>query len=119
VTGSGFTASASGTVREASVNDELSQVEISLSLAGPRLTALGITLLGQPLENGGLQMSSSSVTLGTSSNPGQYRGHVTSLSGTDVSCRVSDGAGNLLNLSARLRINSESGTATGTVTARP
>jgi hypothetical protein len=117
-TGTNFTANASGTVQQGSAADGSSQVNISLTLAGQRLNTLAITLRGQALNSGGLQMSSSDVTLGPSSNPGQYRGTVTSLSGTDVRAEVSDSNGKQLTVLAQLQINPDSGSATGTVTVQ-
>ncbi len=114
---SGFTASASGTVQQGSTGDGLSQVNIALNLAGQKLNTLAITLRGQALEGGGLQMTSSDVTLGPSSNPGQYRGAVTSLEGTNVAAQVTDAGGHRLALTAQLQINPDSGAVTGTVTA--
>src|SRR5579864_348672 len=75
-TTSGFTANASGTVQQGQSGDGLSQVNIALTLAGQKLNTLAITLRGQALQSGGLEMTSSNVTFGPSSNPGQYRGSV-------------------------------------------
>jgi hypothetical protein len=114
-----FTANATGTVSQASTGDGLSQVNLSLSLAGQRLNTLAITLRGQALDGGGLEMTSSGVTLGPSSRPRQYRGRVTALEGTNIQAQVSDGAGHTLTLVARLEINTDGGTASGTVSASP
>ncbi len=116
---SGFTASASGSVQQGSTGDGLSQVNIALNLAGQKLNTLAITLRGEALDGGGLQMTSSDVTLGPSSNPGQYRGSVTALNGTNISAQVTDGSGHRLTLSTQLQINPDSGTVNGTVTATP
>jgi ferric reductase like protein len=114
-----FTANVSGTVSQSSTGDGLSQVNLSLSLAGQRLNTLAITLRGQALDGGGLEMTSSDVTLGPSSQPRQYRGRVTALEGTNIQAQVSDGAGHSLTLVARLQINTDGGSATGTVSATP
>jgi Ferric reductase like transmembrane component len=116
---SSFTANASGTVEQGSTSDGGTAVDISLSLAGQQLDTLAIDLRGQPLSSGGLEMTSSQVTLGPQSDPSRYQGTVTSLDGTNVSAQVTDGNGNRLNLIARLQINPDSGTASGTVSATP
>jgi hypothetical protein len=116
---SSFTANATGTVQQGPAGNELSQVDISLSLAGQKLNTLAITLRGQPLDGGGLQMTSSDVTLGPQSDPGQYRGTVTSLNGTNIDAEVQDGSGHRLSLAAQLQLNPDSGSVSGTVTASP
>ena len=64
-------------------------------------------------------MTSSRVTLGSSSNPDRYDGHVTALEGTNIAATVADGVGSKLSLVAHLRIAPGPGTATGTVTVAP
>jgi ferric reductase like protein len=113
---SSFTASARGTISQGELSDGLTGVDISLSLGGQRLNTLAIQLQGQSLDSGGIEMTSSAVTLGPRSAPSQYRGHVTSLKGTDVAAQLSDGSGNRLTLLARLQINPDAGSAAGTVT---
>jgi sulfoxide reductase heme-binding subunit YedZ len=114
-----FTANATGTVSQNQLSDGLAGVDISLNLAGQPLSTLAIHLQGQPLDGGGLQMTSSSVTLGPQSDPSRYHGQVTALEGTNISAQVSDSSGQRLNLVARLQINPEGGSATGTVSATP
>ncbi len=64
-------------------------------------------------------METSAVNLGTRSSPGQYRGAVTSLSGTNVNARISDNAGHHLALVIQLQLNQDGSAASGTVSARP
>lgn len=116
---SSFTANVSGSVRQSSTASDSGRVDISLTLSGQALSVLGIELRGRPLANGGLHMETSSVNLGTQSNPGQYHGAVTSLSGTDLNARVSDSAGHHLTLVIRLQLSQDGSTASGTVSARP
>jgi sulfoxide reductase heme-binding subunit YedZ len=113
----GFTAKASGTVQQGTAGNGLETVDIKLSLSGQRLSALKIHLQGQAINGGGIEMSSSQVTLGTPSNPSEYSGEVTSLQGTNVDAKVKDSSGHQLTLAAQLTIDSSSGAVSGTVSA--
>jgi len=112
-----FVAAASGTVSQRELSEGQAVVDISLSLAGQRLNTLAIQLQGQPLAEGGLEMTSSRVTLGPASDPMAYAGQVTSLAGTDIRAQVGDAAGQRLTLTVRLDLNPDAGTASGTVSA--
>lgn len=114
-----FTASASGTISQTEPNNGLTSVDISLSLAGQQLNTLAIDLQGHPLDDGGIDMTSSSVTLGPQSDPSRYRGQVRSLDGTNISARLSDGNGSHLAVVARLNINPDAGRVSGTVSVNP
>ena len=116
---SSFSAQASGTVRQASLGEGQARVEITLSLAGQQLNKLAIRLRGQAIGGGGIEMTSSDVTLGSQSNPGEYRGHVTSLQGTNIAAHVSDGSGHQLGVVAQLNIDPNTGAASGTVNVTP
>jgi len=114
-----FTAQASGTVQQGSLGDGLAGVDINLALTGQQLSTLVIHLRGQAIEGGGIQMTSSEVTLGTQSDPAQYRGQVTSLEGTNIAALLRDAGGNQLRLVAQLNIDPNSGAASGTVSVSP
>lgn len=118
-TTSGFNAQANGTVQQGPLGDGLFGVDINLSLAGQSLNTLAIHLRGQPIEGGGLQMTSSVVTLSGSNASDTYRGQVTNLQGTNIAAHLQDPAGHVLNLVAQLQINPSSGSASGTVSATP
>jgi sulfoxide reductase heme-binding subunit YedZ len=115
---SGFNAQLSGSVSQNQLSNGLTGVNIGLTVSGQSLSRLSIDLQGQALSGGGLQMTSSTVTLGTASNPEQYRGTVSSLQGTNISATVRDSSGHTLNLAVDLQL-SEGGSATGSVDARP
>ena len=102
-----------GTVSQGPAGEGLYAVDISLTVRGHSLNALAVHLRCQQLSDGGLQMTSSRVTLGNSSDPSQYQGSVTALDGTNLTARVSDAAGRVLTLALRLRIDPESGSVTG------
>jgi methionine sulfoxide reductase heme-binding subunit len=118
-TTSSFSAQASGSVQQSSLGDGQARVDISLTLAGQQLSTLSIHLRGQAIAGGGIQMTSSDVTLGSQSNPDQYSGQVTSLQGTNIAMKVSDGNGHQLGVVAQLNIDPNSGAASGTVNVTP
>ena len=113
-----FNASVTGTTGQSQLANGLVQVDLRLALAGQPLNAFDIRIDGQPLTDGGVEMTSSAVTLGTSSKPTMYRGRVTALAGTSIQARVSSTRGSLVLL-ARLQIDPTSGSVTGSVTAQP
>jgi sulfoxide reductase heme-binding subunit YedZ len=115
-----FTANVTGTVHQGQVGGQ-AVVDISLAIAGQQPNQLHIQISGQPLDGGGVQMTSSEVTLGTNSNPAQYRGKVTGLEGANVAA-VLRGAGagaGAIQLLTRLEIGSGSGSVGGSVTVSP
>ncbi len=116
---SSFSAQASGTVSQGQGDGGLQLVDISLNVGGQRLNALRIRIAGQPLGGGGVQMTSSRVTLGPASSPDQYRGKVTALRGSDVQAVVSDGSGSTLTLVAQIQIDPGTGNVMGTLSASP
>jgi Ferric reductase like transmembrane component len=113
-----FNAPLTGTVSQSRLGTGLVQVDLHLALAGQALGALDIRIDGQPLGGGGVEMTSSRVTLGTPSDPSQYAGLVTALEGTNIQARVRSTRGSLVLL-AQLQINPSSGAVTGTLAAQP
>lgn len=112
-----FSGSVSGRVRQAPLGNGLELVAISLQMHDRGARDLSIRIRGQPIDGGGVEMSSSRVDLGPPANPDQYAGHVTALAGTGIEADVSDSSGATLQLIARLEIPPGSGTASGTLTA--
>ncbi len=112
-------ATVGGRIRQVRVAQGLTLVDLSLAVHGQRLDNLHIRIKGPPIAGGGIQMTSSRVTLGPSSNPDQYSGHVTGLEGTDIAATVSDGAGSPLSLIAHLQISPGPGAVSGTVSVSP
>jgi sulfoxide reductase heme-binding subunit YedZ len=78
---------------------------------------LHLDLWGQPLEQGGVSMSASSVRFGPTSQPSEYTGSIVSLSGQRIVASLQDASGKPLTLALDLRINSASGTVSGNVRA--
>jgi hypothetical protein len=118
VASAAFNASVTGTAGQSQLGNGLVRVDLRLALAGQPLNASDIQIDGQPLNDGGVEMTSSAVTLGTSAKPTMYRGRVTALAGTSIEARVSSIRGSLVLL-ARLQISPSSGSVTGTLTAQP
>ena len=113
-----FNASVTGTTGQSQLGNGLVRVDLRLALAAQPLNTSDIQIDGQPLNDGGVEMTSSAVTLGTPAKPTMYRGRVTALAGTSIEARVSSTPGSLVLL-ARLQINPSSGSVTGTLTAQP
>lgn len=114
-----FTAPVSGTVHQGQVDGGLEEVHLSLKVARHQLSGLGIRIIGHPVDGGGVAMSTSRVQLGTASDPGRYRGRVTSLEATNIGASVSDSSGGRLTLAIALQIDSGNNTATGTLAVAP
>ena len=117
-TPSSFSAPTVGRVKQIRLPSGLMLIDVALAMPGHELSKLDIRIEGPPIGGGGVQMTTSRVTLGPSSNPDQYHGHVTALQGTNIEATV-DRADSALSLVARLQVAPGSGTATGTVTVAP
>jgi sulfoxide reductase heme-binding subunit YedZ len=115
----GFSAQVTGRVAQGPLAGGLVGVNIVLTVAGQNLSRLAIDLQGPPISGGGIQMTSSSVSLGTGSDPTLYRGTVTALEGTNITASVRDSSGHLLNLTVSLQIDPSTGAARGSVQATP
>ena len=117
-TPSSFSAPTVGRVRQIRLPSGLMLVDVALAMPGQELGKLDIRIEGPPIGGGGVQMTTSRVTLGPLSNPDQYHGHVTALQGTNIEATV-DRADSALSMVARLQVAPGSGTAAGTVTVAP
>jgi hypothetical protein len=115
---SAFNAQVSGTVNQSQLSGGRVQVELKLTIAGQSLRALDVRIDGRPLSGGGVALSSSVVTLGTSASPSLYRGRITGLEGTNIAARLSSPQGSLA-LVTQLQIDPRSGAVTGALAARP
>jgi sulfoxide reductase heme-binding subunit YedZ len=113
-----FSAPVTGAVGQSQLGNGLTEVDLRLALTGRPLNVLDIRIDGQPVDGGGVEMTSSTVALGTSAVPALYSGRVTGLAGTNIQARVSNARGSVVLL-ARLHVDASSGSVTGTLTARP
>jgi DMSO/TMAO reductase YedYZ heme-binding membrane subunit len=112
-----FSANLSGTAAQRTVNDgDTAEVSIQATMSGGQSGRLNVTIAGTPLDNGGVSMTSSQVSLGPANQPELYRGRITSLEGTRLNARVSNGSGGTIDLRADLNIE-PSGSVTGTLEA--
>jgi hypothetical protein len=114
-----FAAALSGSSRQvASSTDGRAQIDIAarIRVAGPPLR-LDLRLSGQALPGGGLQMSSSSVSLGPSARPSLYRGRVVDLRGNRVVARLRARGARAVLLRLALRIDAADAVV-GTASAR-
>lgn len=116
---SSFSAPTVGQVTQIRLHSGTMLVDVALAVPGHELGKLDIRIEGPPIGGGGVQMTTSRVTLGSSSNPDLYDGHVTALQGTNIEATVADRAGSKLSVVARLQIAPGRGTATGTATVVP
>ena len=114
-----FAARVSGTVAQQQSASGIVSVDIALAVANPSLGTLHVRIDGTPVAGGGVQMTASSVSIGTSSSPALFSGAVTALEGTQISARVTSADGHTLTLTVALELNTASGTATGTLQVAP
>jgi Ferric reductase like transmembrane component len=112
-----FNAGVNGTLRQTQGANGLVDVNISLAVANAAVPALALTIAGNAVPGGGVQMTSSTVALGGSRDPTRFSGSITSLSGTDIAATVSSTDGHTLALVLALNIDSASGSVTGTLQA--
>jgi methionine sulfoxide reductase heme-binding subunit len=92
-------------------------VDLSMRLRGGARGRLRVRLAGSPIAGGGLSMTGSQVDLITNAIPAVMAGHITQLQGSEFVARVRGGAGPALTLHARLRIDPQTGSVTGLLTA--
>ena len=116
---SSFSAPTVGRITQIRLRSGMMLVDVALAVPGHELGKLDIRIEGPPIGGGGVQMSTSRVTLGSASTPDRYDGHVTALQGTNIAATVGNRAGSRLSVVARLRIAPGRGTATGTVNVLP
>lgn len=113
-----FTATVGGTVGQSQTAGGLVDVNISLAVQSATLPALDVQIIGAQQPGGGVQMSSSTVALGTAANPQEFAGSIVSLDGANISARVSSASGQALALTLVLQITS-GGATSGTLQATP
>ncbi len=109
-----FSAELSGTARQSRAPGG-AVVDLDMLFRGGASGRLRVRLAGQPADGGGLSMTGSQVDLLTRAT-GVMAGQISSLQGTEFIARVR-GVTGVLNLHARLNIDSQSGSVTGSLLA--
>jgi hypothetical protein len=95
--------------------DGLVTVGVSARAGGGAKGLLHVDLKGVPLENGGVQMTSSSVDFGPPGSPRAYSGTIVSLTGSRVVASVQDAQGNALDLTLVLQLHSSDRSVSGSL----
>ncbi len=90
-------------------------VRLSTTLSSGADGVLTVDITGRPVNDGGVVMDTSHVTLGTNTQPGLYDGQVTNLEGTNIGAVVRSSAGSSIRLSIAVRIDQSTAKVTGTV----
>jgi len=116
---SAFAARVNGTIAQEQTASGLVRVDIALAVANPSLGTMRVRIDGTPVAGGGVQMTASSVSIGTSASPTLFSGTVTSLDGTQIGARVSSSDGHSLVLAVALQLDPARGSASGTVEVNP
>jgi DMSO/TMAO reductase YedYZ heme-binding membrane subunit len=114
-----FTTSIGGSFTESQAPNGLAEVNIAATTANPVLSALDVRIYGTPIAGGGLSMSSSAVSLGSSSDPLRLQGSVTALSGSQIRARVTASDGAVRALDIAVALNPANDSVSGTVTVAP
>jgi hypothetical protein len=115
-----FSAVLSGSLSQSnpSSNGEVT-VRIDATLSGGATGTLVIELIGQPLNGGGVLLSSSQVGFGPVGQPSVYRGTVTSLRGQRIVSTLRATGRPTVALTADVQVAASGSSVTGTVSAQP
>jgi hypothetical protein len=105
---------------EASANSTPSVETVTLdsTLAGGADGKLHLVLQGQPLEDGGISMSSGSASFGPATQPNLYQGPVLELSGNRLVASVKAAHDQALRLTLDLQQDPTSNGVSGTASVR-
>jgi methionine sulfoxide reductase heme-binding subunit len=118
-----FEAQLDGTLSESASNEEDDGGQIAVtvdgSLRGGFAGRMRLVLLGQRLPEGGVRMTSSTVSLGPASQPSELTGRVVDLSGAHVVAAVTEPSGRQLQLAVDLQIDSSRRLVSGVVQVAP
>ena len=104
-----------GTISTANTNSGLTTVTIDGTGTSP--VAFHVVISGPAAAGGGVQMSTSQVAFGPTTQPGKYSGRITGLNGTDIHATVTDSAGSTVSLTLNLSINGPNVSGTLAATA--
>jgi hypothetical protein len=111
-----FTSGFQGTQQQTGPNgDGAVSVTIAGSLTGSDRGHLTIVLTGRPAAGGGVELTSSHVSMGPPGAPSEYRGPVSRLDGSTLAATLTSAAGGTLTATVVLQLGPSGGPVTGTV----
>jgi methionine sulfoxide reductase heme-binding subunit len=115
-----FNAQAHGTLRSGISSDGTALIDIALRLPGASQGRLDVRLQGQPLDDGGVRVQRSQVTLGPRADPARYIGQVVTLDATTLDARVQPVHGRAVRVHAILDLGArrDGGQVSATVSAQ-
>ena len=101
--------------------DDGGQVEVTIdgSLTGGFAGRMRLVLLGERLPEGGVRLTSSTVSLGPASQPSELTGRVVDLSGSHLVAAVTAPSGRQLQVAVDLQIDASRQLVSGVVQAAP
>jgi sulfoxide reductase heme-binding subunit YedZ len=111
-----FSGRLKGTVLQTSVAGG-AVIDLSMRLSGSRTGRLRVRLAGAPIDGGGLSLTGSQVDLIANGLSSVMQGRIVSLQGTEFLAHLTDSAGAALDVQARLSIDGQTNSVTGTMAA--
>ena len=109
-----FDARLAGTLSETQAANGLVDLHVDGSLTGGLRGRLRFVLEGIPLQGGGVSMTASGVSFAARGSS-LYQGRIVGLSGNQVSARLVDAGGHIVDLSVLLNVSESSNALTGAV----
>jgi hypothetical protein len=114
-----FSSSLSGSVTQSQAAGG-AVVDLALQVTGRVHGRLRVRIAGVPVDaGGGLSMTGSQVDLAVAGTPSVLQGQIAALQGSEFTARLSNASGDAIDIHVQLQIDSQGGTATGTLTGRP
>lgn len=104
-----------GAVQQSQLASGLIEVDLNMKMSGGAKGPLDVRLIGQPLGNGGVQLTQGAVTLGPPIQPRLFAGRISALQGSHLRASVANAQGHSVRLALDLALNQASQTASGTV----
>jgi hypothetical protein len=102
---SGYQADFSGTVNEIGPNAQGSvTLQFNLQVASGPYGQMALVLQGTPLQSGGVEITASSLSLGTAAQPNLYQGSLTQLNGGNFGATLQGGSTGPLTVTGRLTV---------------
>src|SRR5205807_1290287 len=115
-----FTDTLRGTIVQSPPNaGGLVTVRIDTALQGAVTGHLVVTIQGRAARTEGVDLATSTVTIGPLEQPAMFTGKVTDLQGTLLVMAVTNARGAALTLTARLQTDPSSNAVSGTLRAAP